>query len=140
MLSTQRDNGILDEDLQVMRGLAELGMEERFRGLGYVSFSRSARRISIDIQSGRENGAEPDRENWKKAHELYLWAFKVPKASDEQKKLAKILKKPVPESIQRELFEYDTFLRGLGRMSLSQCTLCSPISVAPLWLNGSRRS
>lgn len=74
----------------------------------------------------RDNGAEPDRENWKKAHELYLWAFKAPKAPDEQKRLAKMLKKPVPESIQRELFEFDAFLRGLGRMSLSQCALCPP--------------
>ncbi|KAG8215343.1 hypothetical protein J3R82DRAFT_8938 [Butyriboletus roseoflavus] len=100
LLSAQRDDGILDEDLQVMQGLAELGMEERFRAL-------------------RDKGLEPDRENWRKAHELYLWAFKAPKASDEQKKLARILKKPVPESIQREFFEYDGFLRGLGRMSLN---------------------
>ncbi|KAF8549830.1 SET domain-containing protein [Imleria badia] len=100
LLSAQRDDGTLDEDIQVVQSLAELGMEERFRAL-------------------RDKGVEPDRETWKKAHELYLWAFKAPKASDEQKKLARILKKPVSESIQRDLFEYDEFLRGLGRMSLN---------------------
>lgn len=69
---------------------------------------------------GRGKGVEPDRQNWKKAHELYLWTFKAPKTLDEQKKLARILKKSVPASMHKELFEYDTFLRGLGRMSLSQ--------------------
>ena len=118
LLSAQRDDDILDDDLEVLQGLAELGMEERFRSLRCVSSRRSARRTSVDM-FGRDHGVEPDRENWKKAHKLYLWTFKAPKTSDEQKKLAKILKKPVPESIQRELFEYDGFLRGLGRMSLS---------------------
>jgi hypothetical protein len=33
--------------------------------------------------------------------------------------LARILKKPLKEAIAKELFEYDAFLRGLGRMSLS---------------------
>ncbi|KIJ18321.1 hypothetical protein PAXINDRAFT_167508 [Paxillus involutus ATCC 200175] len=100
LLSTQRDDGSIHDDLQVVHGLAELGMEERFKAL-------------------REKGAEPDRENWRKAYDLYLQAFKVPKSTDEQKKLAKILKKAVDETIQKELFEYDAFLRGLGRMSLN---------------------
>ncbi|KAH0834097.1 hypothetical protein J3R83DRAFT_11384 [Lanmaoa asiatica] len=100
LLSAQRDDGIFDEDLQVLQGLAELGMEERFRAL-------------------RDKGMEPDRENWKRAHELYIWTFKVPKAPNEQKKLARILTKQVPESIESNLFEYGAFLRGLGRMSLN---------------------
>ena len=77
--------------------------------------------------SESEKGTEPDRESWKKAHELYLGAFKAPKAPDEQKRLTRILKRPIPESIQSMLFEYDAFLHGLGRMSLSQCApLISP--------------
>jgi len=100
LLAAQRDDGTLDEDLQVVQGLAELGMEERFRAL-------------------LDKGVEPDRESWKKAYELYLWTFKAPKASHEQKKLARILKKPIPESIEKDLFEYDAFLHGLGRMSLN---------------------
>ncbi|KAF8440011.1 hypothetical protein L210DRAFT_3645933 [Boletus edulis BED1] len=100
LLSSQRDDGTLHEDLQVVQGLAELGMEQRFRAL-------------------RDKSIEPDRETWKRAHELYLWTFKLPTSPGDQKKLAKVLKKPVPESIQRDLFEYDAFLRGLGRMSLN---------------------
>lgn len=76
------------------------------------------------MSSTRDKGVEPDRENWKKAHELYICTFSSPKTLDEQKKLARILKKPVPETLQRYLFEYDAFLRGLGRMSLSQCRPC----------------
>ncbi|KAG9310945.1 hypothetical protein JVU11DRAFT_8819 [Chiua virens] len=97
LLDVQRDDGTLDEDLQVVQSLAELGMEERFRLL-------------------REGGTEPDRDSWKMAHELFLQTFKSPKAPDEQKKLAKILKRPIPESIQKDLFEYDAFLRGLGHL------------------------
>lgn len=84
---------------------------------------RSIRHATIDAFAS-DKGLEPDRQSWKKAHELYLSAFKAPKAPDEQKKLAKILKRPLPEALQSELFEYAAFLRGLGRMSLSQCAQC----------------
>jgi hypothetical protein len=65
-------------------------------------------------------GQEPDRAMWKKAHELYLQAFKEPTTVPNKKKLAKVLKKPVREDVANELFAYDSFLRGLGRMSLSE--------------------
>ncbi|KAI6022917.1 hypothetical protein BKA83DRAFT_356490 [Pisolithus microcarpus] len=100
LLASQADDDSLDLDLQVVQSLAVLGMEERFRTL-------------ID------QGVEPDRETWRKAFELYLRTFKEPKTAPEQKKLAKILRKPIPESLQKELFGYDTFLRGLGRISLN---------------------
>ncbi|KAI6126309.1 hypothetical protein EDD16DRAFT_313552 [Pisolithus croceorrhizus] len=100
LLASQADDDSLDVDLQVVQSLAVLGMEERFRTL-------------ID------QGVEPDRETWQKAFELYLQAFKEPKTALEQKKLAKILRKPIPESLQKELFGYDAFLRGLGRISLN---------------------
>ncbi|KAL4065513.1 hypothetical protein V8B97DRAFT_1166233 [Scleroderma yunnanense] len=100
LLASQTDDGSLDLDQQVLQSLAVLGMEERFRAL-----------------SGQ--GLEPDRETWRKAFQLYIQAFKEPKTTAEQRKLAKILRKPIPESLQREFFEYDGFLRGLGRMSLN---------------------
>lgn len=132
LLSAQRDDGTLDKDLQVMRGLAELGMEERFRVFWSVLIHRSTRHIPADAVRS-EKGTEPDRESWKEAHALYLVAFKLPKAPDEQKKLARMLKRPIPESIQNTLFAYDAFLRGLGRMSLSQsCSAPLFISVASL--------
>lgn len=37
LLAVQRDDGTLDDDMQVVQGLAELGMEERFRALRCVS-------------------------------------------------------------------------------------------------------
>lgn len=55
-----------------------------------------------------------------KAHQLFLQAFKEPKTPPEQKKLARILKKPLTPELEKEIFEYEAFSRGLGRMSLSK--------------------
>ena len=63
---------------------------------------------------------EPDHESWRGAFELYLQAFKEPRTPAEQKKLARILKKPIPEELQKYTFEYQAFLRGLGRMGISK--------------------
>ena len=47
----------------------------------------------------------------------------------EKKKLARLLKKPLPADVERELFEYDPcFLRNLGSMSLS-----TPVGVLQRW-------
>ena len=56
---------------------------------------------------------------WKKAHKLYVQAFQEPATDAEKKRLAKLLKKPPPKDVSDALFDYDAFLRGLGRMSLS---------------------
>ena len=64
-------------------------------------------------------GAEPDRATWKKAYQLFVQAFREPVDDAHKKKLAKLLKKPLSADIAAELFDYDAFLRGLGRMSLS---------------------
>ena len=56
---------------------------------------------------------------WKKAHKLYVQAFQEPATEPEKKRLAKLLKKPLPQDISDMFFDYDAFLRGLGRMSLS---------------------
>lgn len=63
---------------------------------------------------------EPDRVVWKKAHELYLRAFQEPSTPTEKKKLKRLLAHPISDDLTQELFEYNSFLRGLGRMSLSK--------------------
>ena len=69
----------------------------------------------------RSTDPEPSRESWKKAYSLYVQAFKEPKTMHEQKKLAKLLKKPLPADIEHDLFDYSLgFLRGLGMVSLSK--------------------
>ncbi|KAH7913647.1 hypothetical protein BJ138DRAFT_1145715 [Hygrophoropsis aurantiaca] len=101
LLARQKsDEAQLVADMGVVNGLAELGMEDRFQSL-------------------RDKGVEPDRDNWRKAFELYLQAFKTPAQPAQQKKLARILKTPLPQEMDKEFFEYDAFLRGLGRMSLN---------------------
>ena len=65
-------------------------------------------------------GAEPDRATWKKTYKLYVQAFQEPATEAEKKRLAKILKKPLPQDIVDMFFDYEAFLRGLGRMSLSE--------------------
>lgn len=103
LLASQKDEATLRADWEVMRGLAALGMEERFN----YSFKSTG-------------NAEPDRSSWKKAHQLCVQAFKEPKTVPEKKKLARLLKKPLPADVERELFEYDPcFLRNLGSMSLN---------------------
>ncbi|EGO03005.1 hypothetical protein SERLA73DRAFT_103070 [Serpula lacrymans var. lacrymans S7.3] len=100
LLAAQQDEQLFSEDWQIVRGFAELGMEERF-------------------QSMRDQGLEPDRENWQRAYKLYLQAFKEPISVVDRKKLSRILKKSTTPELDKELFEYDAFLRGLGRMSLN---------------------
>ncbi|KAF8154243.1 hypothetical protein B0H34DRAFT_784189 [Crassisporium funariophilum] len=93
----------LRSDWEIMRGLAELSMEDRWK----YSFQSSSQ-------------PEPDRPTWKKSYNLYIQAFQEPKTPQEQKKLAKLLKKPLSTDAEHELFDYDAgFLRGLGRMSLN---------------------
>ncbi|KAJ7699349.1 hypothetical protein B0H17DRAFT_307442 [Mycena rosella] len=94
-------------DWNVVRGFAVLGMEERAR----YSFR-----------------SEPDRATWKTAFEHFCRAFHRPRRdepdaknlTDEEKRVAAILRRPLPAEIEAALFDYETgFLRGLGRMSLN---------------------
>ncbi|KAL4260379.1 Histone-lysine N-methyltransferase SET5 [Pleurotus pulmonarius] len=102
LLANQIDDSTLNSDWQVVKGLAELGMEERFQ----------------QSYEGH-HGAEPDRVAWQKAHTLFVQAFSEPPSPADQKKLAKLLKKPLREDVKSDLFNYKSFLRGLGRMSLN---------------------
>ncbi|KAG5641930.1 hypothetical protein DXG03_003956 [Asterophora parasitica] len=101
LLAGQRSHEEEDRDWKTVSGFAELGLEERFK----YSFN--------------ESGSEPDRASWKKAHSAFIHAFRTPKSPSDQKSLARILKKPVNATIETGLFDYDGFLRGLGRMSLN---------------------
>ncbi|KAF7369831.1 Set-like protein [Mycena venus] len=107
LLANAAGDAALAADWGVVRSFAVLGMEERAR----YSFR-----------------SEPDRETWKKAFELYRTAFHRPRREDggpknlpdAEKRVASILRKPLPAEIEAALFDYDTgFLRGLGRMSLN---------------------
>lgn len=90
----------------------------------HALLSRDSALISCHVVRGGQS--EPDRAAWKKAYQLYIEAFKEPKTPLEKKKLARIVKKPLNAEIDNELFEYDPgFLRGLGRMSLSDCLYLS---------------
>ena len=74
----------------------------------------------------RPGRLEPDRAAWTKAFKLYVQAFKEPKKeTGEQKKLARLLKKAARPEIAAELFDYNGFLRHLGKMNLSACC-CVP--------------
>ncbi|KAI0633060.1 SET domain-containing protein [Trametes polyzona] len=99
LLAYNQDEKAFEEDWEVVRSLAQLGMEERAKG-GWLN-------------------AEPDRATWKKAHKLFVQAFQEPSTEAEKKRLARLLKKPLRQDIADALFDYDAFLRGLGRMSLN---------------------
>ncbi|KAL0579071.1 hypothetical protein V5O48_002913 [Marasmius crinis-equi] len=102
MLANQVDSKLAEEDWRIYSSLAQMSMVDRAK----YCFN--------------EGEADPaSQEGWKKAFELYMQAFKRPASSSEQKKLAKLYKKPLRAEVERELFEYEGFLRGLGRMSLN---------------------
>lgn len=93
--------------------------------ISYVYFLQTQPRVYH-----RGARSEPDRAGWKKAYALYLEAFREPKNPADQKKLAKILKKPVNPVIEKQLFDYERgFLKGLGRMSLSTSILIAKASI-----------
>jgi len=86
----------------------------------------------LNLNEKRSIDPEPTRDSWKKAYGLYLQAFKEPKTIQEQKKLAKLLKKPLPADVEHDLFDYSLgFLRGLGMMSLSKYYFLLSIPARP---------
>ncbi|KAG6866311.1 hypothetical protein C0991_005778 [Blastosporella zonata] len=84
-----------------------------------VTFRQAPPSFVLLPESRMSGSAEPDRESWKKAHAAVLQAFRSPKSPADQKSLAKILKKPISPVVEKALFEFDGFLRGLGKMSLN---------------------
>ena len=49
----------------------------------------------------------------------FTHAFVDPPDTVQQRKLANLLKRPLPKEVADALFKYEGFLHGLGRMSLS---------------------
>ncbi|KAK0506027.1 hypothetical protein EDD18DRAFT_1342366 [Armillaria luteobubalina] len=82
-----------EQEWDVVKAMAELGMEERFQKIHVT----------------------PERETWKQVWKLYVDTFRSPQAL----KLVAKAKKPLGEQTEKELFSYEGFLRGLGRMSLN---------------------
>ena len=115
------------EDWRVYCALADLGMEERVKGgwcvcgLGYSTHCMLMHPRPISFS--RLHGVEPDRATWQAAHTAFTQAFVAPPDTVQQKKLAKLLKGPLPKEVVDALFTYEGFLHGLGRMSLSALTL-----------------
>ena len=124
LLANQAGDESLKGDWLIVKGFATLGMEERFlfSFSSYVNCPLSI--ISMQeklILNERSVDLESTRVSWKKAYSLYLQAFKEPKTIQEQKKLAKLLKKPLPADVEHDLFDYSLgFLRTLGMVSLSK--------------------
>ncbi|KAG7095290.1 hypothetical protein E1B28_006059 [Marasmius oreades] len=104
MLANQIDTKLAEEDWRTYSSLAQMSLADR------VKYSLN----DTDTHSDAVN-----QPGWKKAFELYIQAFRHPVSATDQKKLIKLYKKPLKPEIERELFEYDGFLRGLGRMSLN---------------------
>ncbi|KAK7045435.1 hypothetical protein VNI00_007688 [Paramarasmius palmivorus] len=104
ILANQVDasGNLLEEDWRLCSALAQMSLEDRAR----YSFGQSEEEVK-------------NNPGWKKAYDLYIQAFQKPTSPIEQKKLAKIFKKPLRADIEAELFSYQGFLRGLGRMSLN---------------------
>jgi len=99
-LANEKGKEATDAQWRIVRGFAEMGMEDRVK------------------ENGRSAAAK-DRAAWKAAHKVYIQAFRSPVDPAHQKKLAKLVKQPLPEDIESELFPYESFLRGLGRMNLN---------------------
>ena len=58
---------------------------------------------------------------------FYLQAFKKPETTQEQKNLAKLLKKPLSADVEHDLFDYSLgFLRRLGMVGLSKLLFSFP--------------
>ncbi|KAG8985918.1 SET domain-containing protein 5 [Tulasnella sp. 427] len=68
----------------------------------------------------RQTTALADQQLWRRAHKLYVEALDKPSNPESAKKLSKLRKnKTLPPAIHEELFSYDNFLIGLGKMSLN---------------------
>ncbi|KAH9943894.1 SET domain-containing protein [Amylocystis lapponica] len=100
LLTHEQDEAAFRADWEVFTSFAQLGMEERAKGEWM-------------------KGVQPDRAMWAKASSLFTQAFHEPATVPDKKRLARLLKKPLGKEIADEFFEYDAFLRGLGRMSLN---------------------
>jgi hypothetical protein len=63
----------------------------------------------------RLHGVEPDHATWQAAHRTFTQAFVAPPDTVRQKKLARLLKRPLPKEVADTLFTYEGFPHGLRR-------------------------
>ncbi|KAN0120594.1 hypothetical protein V8E52_004421 [Russula decolorans] len=71
------------------------------------------------VKGGWLHGVEPDSATWQAAHRAFTEASVAPPDTVQQKKLAKLLKRPLLKELADALFKYKGFLHGVGRMSLN---------------------
>ncbi|KIO26379.1 hypothetical protein M407DRAFT_24343 [Tulasnella calospora MUT 4182] len=91
------------KDWSMLRSLAGLSLKER-----------------VKVLPNWQTTALADQQLWRRAHKLYVEALDKPSNPDAAKKLSKLKKnKTLPPAIHEELFGYDSFLIGLGKMSLN---------------------
>lgn len=113
--------------IEFVHGLAGLSLDKRIKIISgwYVSLivlssSRSAEAGSL-IREASQTASE---ELWERFHALFIESFVSPKTPAHVKALAKLKGKQggpqLPPEVAKELFEYDGFLLGLGKMSLSE--------------------
>ena len=57
---------------------------------------------------------EPDHVTWQAAYRAFAQAFVAPPDMVQQKKLAKLSRRPLPKEVGGALFVYEGFLHGLG--------------------------
>jgi len=66
----------------------------------------------------RLHSVEHDRATWQAAHRAFTQAFVAPPDTVQQKKLAKLPKRPLSKEVADALFMYEGFIHGLRHMSL----------------------
>ncbi|KAG8912598.1 SET domain-containing protein 5 [Tulasnella sp. 417] len=91
------------KDWSMFRSLAGLSLKER-----------------VKVLPNWQTTALADQQLWRRAHKLFVEALDKRTNTDSAKKLHKLKKnKNLPPAIHEELFSYDGFLLGLGKMSLN---------------------
>jgi len=95
-----QDPKVADEEWKIATSFATLSMEDR-------------------AKYHLNKAMESDESQWRNAFKLYVQAFKAPTSPTDARKLARIVKKPIKGEIYQGLFQYDAFLRNLGKMNLN---------------------
>ncbi|KAF8824592.1 hypothetical protein HHX47_DHR8000115 [Lentinula edodes] len=96
-----KDAKVAEEEWRTVTSFATLSIEDRAK----YHFHKA--------------GSQPDSDSWQEAFKLYMQAFREPPALQDQKKLARLVKRPFRADVSQGLFQYDAFLRNLGKMSLN---------------------
>lgn len=117
----------LEEDLLFMRSLAQMNMEERWKIMEYEPFSLRFL-LTSDTVFFRPTSLKPDHAIWRTPYDLTQQAFLEPSNPRDKKQLSKVLRKPIPEDLQKFLFEYDSYLHLLSCMGLSEFSFSQSVS------------